>query len=51
MATGDSPFWVEGDLAISANEQIAFLKALYRNELPFRMEHQRLVKDVLVVEA
>jgi beta-lactamase class D len=50
--TGDGkPFWVEGDLAISANEQISFLRRLYRNELPFRVEHQRLVKDVMINEA
>ncbi len=48
---GDQPFWVEGELAISAHEQIAFLRRLYRNELPFRVEHQRLVKDVMVNEA
>lgn len=51
LATGQTPFWVEGDLAISCAEQIAFLQRLYRNELPFRIEHQRLVKDVMVVEA
>ena len=33
------------------NEQISFLRHLYRNELPFRVEHQRLVKDVMVNEA
>lgn len=49
--TGRKPFWVEGDLAISANEQIAFLRRLYRNELPFRVEHQRLIKDVMINEA
>lgn len=49
--TGNAPFWVEGDLAVSCIEQIAFLRRLYRNELPFRVEHQRLVKDVMVVEA
>ena len=48
---GGKPFWVEGDLAISANEQISLLRRLYRNELPFRVEHQRLVKDVMVNEA
>jgi beta-lactamase class D len=48
---GDKPFWVEGELAISAHEQIAFLRRLYRNELPFRVEHQRLLKDVMVNEA
>jgi len=51
VAGGSKPFWVEGDLAISANEQISFLHQLYRNELPFRVEHQRLVKDVMVNEA
>lgn len=51
VAGGSKPFWVEGDLAISANEQISFLRHLYRNELPFRVEHQRLVKDVMVNEA
>ena len=30
---------------------MAFLQRLYRNELPFRVEHQRLVKDVMIVEA
>lgn len=51
VATGESPFWVEGDLAISAHEQISFLRSLYRNQLPFRIEDQRLVKDVMINEA
>ena len=50
-AGGSTPFWVEGELAISANEQIAFLRKLYRNQLPFRVEHQLLIKDVMVNEA
>jgi beta-lactamase class D len=44
-------YWIDGNLAISAHEQISFLKGLYRNELPFRVEHQRLVKDIMIVEA
>ncbi len=48
---GIDRFWLDGKLAISAEEQVTFLQRLYRNELPFRVEHQRLVKDVLVVEA
>lgn len=44
-------YWVDGNLAISAMEQIAILRRLYRNALPFRVEHQRLVKDLLIVEA
>lgn len=51
LASGDAPFWVEGNLAIACTEQIAFLRRLYRNQLPFRTDHQRLVKDVMVVEA
>lgn len=51
VAGGSKPFWVEGELAISANEQISFLGRLYRNELPFQVGHQRLVKDVMVNEA
>lgn len=48
---GIDRFWLEGGLAISAEEQVAFLQGLYGNELPFRVEHQRLVKDVMIVEA
>jgi beta-lactamase class D OXA-2 len=44
-------YWVDGDLSISAHEQIAFLKQLYQNKLPFSVEHQRLVKDIMIVEA
>jgi beta-lactamase class D len=49
--SGADPFWVDGNLRISAEEQVAFLRHLYRNELPFRVEHQRLVKDIMIVEA
>lgn len=44
-------YWVDGNLAISAMEQISILRRLYRNQLPFRIDHQRLVKDLLIVEA
>ncbi len=49
--TGKAPFWVEGNLRISAHEQIEFLQRLYRNKLPFSMDAQRLVKDVMINEA
>lgn len=48
-ATGD--YWVDGNLRISAVEQVAFLQRLYRNQLPFPIEHQRLVKDLMINEA
>jgi beta-lactamase class D len=50
-STDEGDYWVDGNLAISAHEQISFLKRLYRNELPFKTEHQRLVKDVMIIEA
>ena len=56
MATPTRPevsisFWLDGALRISAMEQVDFLRKLYRNELPFKVEHQRLVKDIMIVEA
>jgi beta-lactamase class D len=44
-------FWLDGSLRISAVEQVAFLRRLYRNELPFSVAHQRLVKDIMIYEA
>lgn len=46
--SGDKPFWVEGDLAIASVEQIAFLRRLCDNRLPFEVAQQRLVKDVMI---
>lgn len=44
-------FWVDGSLRISALEQLEFLQRLYRNDLPFDTDDQRLVKDVMINEA
>lgn len=44
-------FWLDGSLRISAVEQVAFLQRLYRNQLPFAVEHQRLVRDIMINEA
>lgn len=44
-------FWLDDSLRINAHEQVRFLQGLYRNDLPFRIENQRLVKDIIVVEA
>lgn len=48
---GIESFWLDGALRVSAFEQVRFLQRLYRNALPFRIEHQRLVKDVMIAEA
>jgi len=49
--TKQGSYWINGDLEISAIEQIDFLDKLYRNQLPFSISHQRLVKDIMVVKA
>jgi len=48
---GPQPFWVEGELAISALEQIDFLVRLYENALPVARAHQDTVKDVMRLDA
>lgn len=50
--TGDEVdmFWLEGDLAISIDEQIDFLGRLYRQQLPFKAEHYAVLKQIMLVE-
>jgi len=43
-------FWLDGELRISAYEQIAFLKKLYKNDLPFLQEHIDLLKSIMIDE-
>lgn len=50
VSGGVDRFWLDGGLRISAVEQIELLKKLHRNQLPFKPEHQRLVKDLLLVD-
>jgi len=50
-STAKGSYWINGKLAISAYEQITFLEGLYKNELPFKLAHQLLIKDIMVVEA
>jgi beta-lactamase class D len=52
MKTGpDLPrFWLDGDLQITAEEQIIFLKKLYKNDLPFKAETIQIVKDLMLIE-
>lgn len=48
---GEEGYWLDGDIRINAFEQIQFLQKLYYNSLPFKIEHQRLVKDIIIVQA
>lgn len=43
-------FWLVGDIKISPMEQIAFLKRLYKDELPYRKTHLQILKTIMVVE-
>lgn len=43
-------FWLEGDLKISATEQIAFLKRLWAESFPFRHSSYELLRKLMVVE-
>ncbi|EHP28869.1 periplasmic penicillin-binding transpeptidase [Sulfurimonas gotlandica GD1] len=46
-----STFWLEGEIKISASEQIDFLKKLYKNELPYKKEHLDILKKIMLVKA
>lgn len=43
-------FWLEGELRITPQEQIQFLRRLYNNDLPFSKRSLSIVKDILIVE-
>lgn len=43
-------FWLNGDLRISADEQIEFLKNLYMEQLPASQRSQQLVKGLMLME-
>lgn len=45
--TGSRPFWIKGDLRISAVEQIEFLRKLCLDKLPFQKKHQRTVRAMI----
>jgi len=44
-------FWLEGDLRISAKEQVKFIERLINNDLPFNLEIQQAVKDLMITDA
>jgi beta-lactamase class D len=48
---GIDRFWLDGELAISAVEQVDFLSRLAGLELPLSQRSQRIVREALIVEA
>jgi beta-lactamase class D len=50
-STADSDkFWLEGELRITPQEQVQFLRRLYSNDLPFSARSLSIVKDILILE-
>ncbi|MBE9096960.1 class D beta-lactamase [Tychonema sp. LEGE 07203] len=43
-------FWLEGELRITPNQQIQFLRRLHKNDLPFSERSLSIVKDIMIVE-
>ncbi|GGA72240.1 oxacillin-hydrolyzing class D beta-lactamase OXA-50 [Neiella marina] len=43
-------FWLQGELAISANEQIDFISRLQQQKLPFETQHFAVLKAIMLVE-
>jgi beta-lactamase class D len=50
-ADGADPFWLNGALKISADEQVEFLRRLYHGDLPFSQRSMEIVKEILLLEA
>lgn len=52
MLTGSeiSRFWLDGDLRITAEQQIVFLKKLYAQEMPFQPKNFQVLKEIMLVE-
>ena len=48
--SGERPFWIDGSLRISANEQVAFLKRLHENRLGLSERTARLTKEIMIAE-
>ena len=46
----EQSFWLQGELAISAQRQIGFLRKLVQNDLPFKNNNIQLVKKIMIME-
>lgn len=46
-SSGKDPFWIKGNLRISAYEQVIFLRRLYDKKLPFQQDHLSLVQKLI----
>lgn len=44
-------FWLQGNLRISANEQVKFLEKLVNNNLPFKKKNMETVKRIMITDS
>ncbi|WP_312519842.1 class D beta-lactamase [Anaerospora sp.] len=49
MSGGIDRFWLQSTLTISAKEQVAFIKKLYQNDLPFSQDNMALVRKLIIL--
>ncbi|WP_371369834.1 class D beta-lactamase [Sporomusa rhizae] len=49
ISGGIDQFWLCSSLKISAQEQVALLKQLYNNELPFSVENMAITRKIIVL--
>ncbi|MAT57758.1 MAG: class D beta-lactamase [Ignavibacteriae bacterium] len=47
---GIDRFWLDGEIRISADEQIEFLKKIYHKELPFSERTFNILKEIMVYD-
>src|SRR5262249_38040934 len=50
ISGGIDRFWLHSSLRVSADEEIEFLKKLYREQLPVSKRSIEIVKDILTLE-
>lgn len=50
LGGGIDTFWLTGDLRISPEEQVIFLRRLYQDQLPFSPRSMRIVREVMYIE-
>jgi beta-lactamase class D len=43
-------FWLQGDLRITPQQQIQFLRRFYKNDLPFSARALAIVKDIMIMD-
>lgn len=43
-------FWLRGELRITPEQQVQFLRRFYKNDLPFSQRSLSMVKDIMILE-